>query len=250
MAIGVDVWFMSLPSFPALPPRATVFPCREVKNDQGDKVEQLPKMTYYIVMTNRIEDILHFWFGAFPTPYTADVSKADMWFRNGSAYDAEIFMSFGADYERAINGELDSWIDSWRGRLALIILLDQFSRHIHRGTAHAFAQDDKAQSIVIDGIGAGDDSRCHAVERSFFYMPLMHAEDIEKQELAIRAYEQLVNDVPGQYQDAFEGNLKFARMHHYVIEKFGRFPELNEILERETTKEEQAFLDSGKYQFL
>jgi uncharacterized protein (DUF924 family) len=201
-------------------------------------------------MTNRIEDILHYWFGAFPTPYSADNSKADMWFGNGAAYDAEIFISFGADYERAISGELDHWIDSWRGRLALIILLDQFSRHIHRGTAQAFAQDETAQALVIDGIGAGDDSRCHAVERSFFYMPLMHAEDIDKQDLAIRAYEQLVRDVPGQYRKAFEANLEFARAHHHVIEQFGRFPELNEILGREATKEEREFLATGKYQFL
>ena len=201
-------------------------------------------------MTNRIEDILHYWFGAFPTPYSADKSKADMWFGNGAAYDAEIFMSFGADYERAITGELDHWIDSWRGRLALIILLDQFSRHIHRGTAQAFVQDETAQALVIDGIGAGDDSRCHAVERSFFYMPLMHAEDLERQELCVRAYEQLVQHVPEQYRKPFEANLEFARAHHYVIVKFGRFPELNEILDRQTTEEEQAFLDTGKYQFL
>jgi len=83
-------------------------------------------------MTNRIEDILQFWFGYFPTPYTPDKTKKDMWFANGSAYDSDIFIQFGLDYEKAINGELDHWVDSYRGRLALIILLDQFSRHIHR----------------------------------------------------------------------------------------------------------------------
>ena len=113
-------------------------------------------------MTNRIEDILDFWFGSFPTPYTADSAKADMWFKNGASYDSEIFINFGVDYDRAINGELDHWIDSHRGRLALIILLDQFSRHIHRGTAAAFAQDEKAQALCIDGIGAGDDSKAHS----------------------------------------------------------------------------------------
>ena len=201
-------------------------------------------------MTDRIEDILHFWFGAFPTPYTADASKTDMWFKNGAAYDSEIFMNFGVDYDRAINGELDHWVDSYRGRLALIILLDQFSRHIHRGTKQAFAQDEKAQALCIDGIGAGDDARCHAVERSFFYLPLEHAEDIEKQELSVRAFTQLVRDVPEQYQKPFESSLSFARSHHYVIEKFGRFPELNEILGRESTAEEVEFIASGKYSFL
>ena len=201
-------------------------------------------------MTNRIEDILQFWFGAFPTPYTADVTKADMWFKNGSAYDSEIFIKFGVDYEKAISGELDHWVDSWRGRLALIILLDQFSRHIHRGTAESFVQDEKAQALCVDGIGAGDDSKCHAIERSFFYLPLEHAEDLEKQNLSVRAYEQLVCDVPEEYRKPFEITLSFAKSHHFVIEKFGRFPELNEILGRESAKEEQAFIESGKYSFM
>jgi len=201
-------------------------------------------------MTDRIEDILHFWFGAFPTPYSADASKSDMWFKNGAAYDSEIFINFGVDYDKAINGELDHWIDSYRGRLALIILLDQFSRHIHRGTAQAFLQDEKAQTLCIDGIAAGDDARCHAVERCFFYLPLEHAEEIEKQNLSVRAFSQLVQDVPPQYQQPFESSLSFAKSHHYVIEKFGRFPELNETLGRESTAEEIEFIASGKYSFL
>jgi len=201
-------------------------------------------------MTNRIEDILDFWFGAFPTPYSADLSKTDMWFKNGAAYDSEIFMAFAIDYEKAVNDELNHWIDSYRGRLALIILLDQFSRHIHRGSALAFAQDEKAQALCIDGIGAGDDARMHAVERSFFYLPLQHAEDITKQELSLKAYTQLVQDVSAPYRKPFEMNLAFAERHHFVIEKFGRFPELNEMLGRESTDEELAFIASGEYSFL
>ena len=201
-------------------------------------------------MTNRIEDILQFWFGAFPTPYTADARKSDMWFKNGAAYDSEIFINFAVDYDKAINGELDHWIDSYRGRLALIILLDQFSRHIHRGSAESFAQDKKAQTLCIDGIGTGDDCRMHAIERSFYYLPLEHAEDIEKQKLSVKAYRQLVEDVPEQYRKVFEVTLSFAKSHHYVIEKFGRFPELNEILGRESTAEELEFIASGKYSFL
>jgi len=201
-------------------------------------------------MTNRIEDILQFWFGYFPTPYTPDKTKKDMWFANGSAYDSDIFIQFGLDYEKAINGELDHWVDSYRGRLALIILLDQFSRHIHRGSAQAFAQDEKAQVLCVEGIGAGDDGKCHAIERSFFYLPLEHAEDLDKQNLCIKAYEQLLNDVPEANQKYFEVTLSFAKSHHFVIEKFGRFPELNEILERDSTAEELVFIASGKYSFL
>ncbi len=201
-------------------------------------------------MSNRIEDILQFWFGAFPTPYTADVSKSDMWFKNGAAYDTEIFINFAVDYEKAINGELDNWRDSYRGRLALIILLDQFSRHIHRGTAQAFAQDKKAQALCIDGIAAGDDGKCHSIERSFFYLPLQHAEDIDKQNLSVKAYTQLLQDVPEDYRKLFRVTLSFAKSHHFVIEKFGRFPELNEMLGRQSTAEELEFIASGKYSFL
>ena len=151
-------------------------------------------------MIDRIEKILEFWFGAFPNAWTGDDSKQDMWFKNGAAYDSEIFSTFGADYFRAVDGELDSWADSPRGRLALIILLDQFSRHIHRGGADAFAQDEKAQQLCLDGIGAGDDQNLHPVERSFFYMPLEHAEDIERQNLGVEAFKQLIQDVPEQYR--------------------------------------------------
>lgn len=201
-------------------------------------------------MTDRIEDILQFWFGAFPTPYSADARKGDMWFKSGADYDSEIFIQFGVDYEKSLTGELDHWAHSYRGRLALIILWDQFSRHIHRGTASAFAQDSKAQDLCIDGIGAGDDAKMHAVERSFFYLPLEHAEDIEKQDLSVKAYTQLVQDVPEEYRKSFEMNLEFAQRHHFVIDKFGRFPELNEILGRESASEELEFIANGAYSFL
>ena len=214
----------------------------------------MPERSLILDMSNRIEDILYFWFGAFPTPYSADVSKSDMWFVNGADYDSEIFINFGVDYDRAVNGELDDWMDSYRGRLALIILLDQFSRHIHRGSVEAFSQDERAQALCLDGLGAGDDSRLHAVERSFFYLPLMHAEDIGTQELSMKAYAQLVQDVPEQYRKPFEMNLAFAAKHHYLIERFGRFPELNALLDRESTEEELAFLSDdaawAEYSFL
>ena len=201
-------------------------------------------------MIDRIEKILEFWFGTFPNAWTGDASRYDMWFKNGAAFDAEIFSTFGADYYRAVDGELDSWSESPRGRLALIILLDQFSRHIHRGAAEAFAQDEKAQRLCIEGIGAGDDLNLHPVERSFFYLPLEHAEDLERQNLGIQAYRQLIQDVPEQYREPFESSLEWAQKHHYVIERFGRFPELNEILGRESTPEEIAFVKEGKYSFL
>jgi uncharacterized protein (DUF924 family) len=203
-----------------------------------------------ISMIDRIEKILEFWFGTFPDAWSGDESKIDMWFQNGAAYDTEIFSRFGSDYFRAIEGELDHWAESPRGRLAMIILLDQFSRHIHRGCADAFAQDSKAQQLCTDGIGAGDDLNLHPVERSFFYLPLEHAEDIALQNLGVKAFRQLIQDVPQQYRKPFEVSLEWAEKHRYVIEQFGRFPELNEILGRESTSEEIEFITNAEYSFL
>jgi uncharacterized protein (DUF924 family) len=201
-------------------------------------------------MNDTIEKILEFWFGTFPDAHSSDPKKVDMWFKNGAQYDQEIFASFGSVYESAVQGELDHWLDMPRGKLALIILLDQFSRHLHRGHLESFAQDIKAQEICIDGISAGDDFKLHPVERSFFYLPLEHAEDIERQELSVQAFAQLVQDVPESHQLPFKSSLDYAIRHHYVIEQFGRFPELNEILGRESTAEELEFIENDEYSFL
>jgi len=201
-------------------------------------------------MYQNIEDILEFWFGYFPSEYSSDTSKLDMWFKNGAAYDEAIFLKFGEIYHRAVAGECDTWQEIQRGRLALIILLDQFSRHIYRGSAEAFAQDVKAQEICIEGMIIGHDQLLHPVERSFFYLPLEHAENLEHQSLSVKAYERLAEDVIPEFRKPFEMNLEFARKHRFVIETFGRFPELNELLGRESSEEERAFMQLPEYSFL
>ena len=201
-------------------------------------------------MNETIEKILEFWFGGFPDAYSADLTRQNMWFEEGHKYDQEIFIKFGDVYQRAVEGELAHWLDMPRGRLAVIILLDQFSRHIHRGYPEAFAQDEKAQEICLEGIGAGDDLNMHPIERSFFYLPLEHAEDRDRQKWSVQAYNQLLADVPESHQQPYREMLEYAMRHHYVIENFGRFPELNAILERESTKQELEFIEQGEYSFL
>ncbi|MCW8830489.1 MAG: DUF924 domain-containing protein [Gammaproteobacteria bacterium] len=205
---------------------------------------------YNAGMNEGIEKILEYWFGGFPNAYSADPSRFKMWFEEGHKYDQEIFIQFGAVYQRAVEGGLEHWLDMPRGRLAVIILLDQFSRHIHRGSPEAFAQDTKAQAICLEGIGAGDDLKLHPVERSFFYLPLEHAEDIDKQKYSVQAYNQLLADVPEPHQAPYRELLEWAMKHHYVIESFGRFPELNEILGRENTAEELEFIENKEFAFL
>lgn len=219
------------------------------RKDEGFSKHKEEK-TYNNPMNDTIEEILEFWFGTFPDAYSSDPKRVNMWFREGSSYDQEIFITFGSIYQRAIDGELDHWQEMPRGRLALIILLDQFSRHIHREHADAFAQDGKAQQICLDGIAAGDDLKLHLVERSFFYLPLEHAENLERQNLCIDAFTRLLDDVPEPRRGSFKISLEYGKKHHYVIERFGRFPELNIILGRESTPEELEFLETGEYSFL
>jgi uncharacterized protein (DUF924 family) len=201
-------------------------------------------------MSETSEDVLEFWFGVFPDAYRSDSTKVDMWFANGANYDQEIFLRFGAVYLQAISHELMHWLETPRGRLAHIIVLDQFSRHIHRGQAESFLQDRRAQEICLDGIAAGDDLKLHPAERSFFYLPLEHAETVERQNFSIEAFTRLCEDVPEEHRKTYGLTLEWAKKHHYVIERFGRFPELNEILERESSAEELAFIESGEYSFL
>ncbi len=201
-------------------------------------------------MNGAIEEIFEFWFGGFPDAYSADQTRREMWFDAGHCYDQEIFIKFGSLYQLAIEGELDHWQHMPRGRLVLIVLLDQFSRHIHRGYAQAFAQDEKAQTLCVEGIAAGDDYNLHPVERHFFYLPLGHAENLQRQKLGVQAFNQLLAEVPETHQQPFREALEWTMKQHCVIEDFGRFPDLNEVLGRESKAEELDFLDKKEQGFL
>ncbi|MEM8844620.1 MAG: DUF924 family protein [Pseudomonadota bacterium] len=203
-------------------------------------------------MNNNIQacSVLDFWFGPLKNAIDIPHDKSSMWFVNGKDYDGIIRETFGELYIKACNGELDGWQQDSKTLLALVILLDQFSRHIHRETAQAFAQDVRAIQFVQSGIQAGFDNDLFFIERKFFYMPLMHAENIEIQNLSVAMFTKLRDQVPADLKDFYTKTLSFAESHQYVIEKFGRFPELNFILNRTSTPEEEEFLATGKYKFL
>lgn len=152
--------------------------------------------------------------------------------------------NFEEDLKLAIEGKLKSWEDASRSTLALIILLDQFSRNIYRGTAKAFAQDSLALEICLRAIDNGFDKMLHSVERLFFYMPLEHSEDIEIQKKSVEYFsvmEKLFPTPPSLASMVSEFR-KYAEMHYVIIERFGRFPHRNEVLGRESTPEEIEFL--------
>ncbi|MDW3095433.1 MAG: DUF924 family protein [Gammaproteobacteria bacterium] len=201
-------------------------------------------------MQQETEKIIEFWFGSLKSMTDLAQDKSAMWFVNGSDYDDMIRENFLSIYKQACDGHLEAWQESPRTLLALIILLDQFSRHIYRNSAQSFAQDQKVVEIVKKGIDEGLDQSLYFIERKFFYMPLMHAEDIVTQELAVSMFTKLRDEVPDELKHVFSKSLSFAESHFYVISNFGRFPELNQILGRESTPAEIEFLATGKYRFL
>lgn len=190
-------------------------------------------------------EILDFWFGQVTKEGEWEVAKAEKWFTGGDSFDQEIKTRFGA----AVQTLHPEWISTPRGRLAHIILYDQFPRNIHRGSKQAFAYDDRALMLALDGIQNGEDLELHPIERIFFYMPLEHAEDLQLQQLSISLFKQLLADAPEQHKDFFKESYNYALRHHVVIEKFGRFPHRNPLFNRETTDEEAAFLENHPFGF-
>ena len=173
-----------------------------------------------------------------------------MWFSDGAKYDDVIQEKFSDLHADAVNHDLDTWQTDAKSCLALVILLDQFSRHLYRNQALAFSNDAKSINIVKQSIETELDQQLYFIERKFLYMPLMHAEDLATQELSLRMFTKLLEQVPNEYKETYRSTLSFAESHHYVIQRFARFPELNSILGRTNTKEEEAFLATGKYRFL
>jgi len=181
-----------------------------------------------------IDDVLDFWFQPGDGP-GFEQSKQN-WFAKDDAFDQQIVDKFAADYERAAAGELDDWMGSAKGCLALLLLLDQFSRNMFRGSPKAFTADPKARAIADHAVAQGFDKSYGPQERFFFYLPFEHSEDITDQNRCL----ELVREIPGAMEE--EGNYKWAAAHHVIIERFGRFPHRNAVLGRESTDEELEFL--------
>jgi uncharacterized protein (DUF924 family) len=180
------------------------------------------------MQTQAIDEILQFWF--------EDIEHS-RWFIKDHDFDRKLETRFGDLLKQALSGQLDAWSDTPLGRLALIILLDQFSRNIYRDSACAFAADAKALHLTIDGIEQHFDEKLSLEERSFFYMPLRHAEDLQMQQLGLKKTREL--NATGYGTD------KYALNHLVMIERFGRFPHRNKILGRSSTPEEEAYVKAN-----
>ncbi|WLQ12874.1 DUF924 family protein [Hahella aquimaris] len=169
------------------------------------------------------DDVLRFWF--------EELSPAD-WFRKSDELDRRIAERFGALLSAARSGELAHWRDEPRGRLAEVIVLDQFSRNIYRDQAESFAADNMALALAQEAVRAGADKELGVEEKSFLYMPYMHSESAVVHKEAVRLF----------CQPGLENNLDFEHRHLAIIKRYGRYPHRNGILGRESTPEELTFL--------
>jgi uncharacterized protein (DUF924 family) len=179
-------------------------------------------------------EILDFWFGARGSPERGTVRA--VWFRKDPGFDEEIRKRFVSLHAQAARGELDEWHDKPESLLALVIVLDQFSRNLYRDDPRGWSQDERALAFAKLALARGNDARIGPIERLFLYMPFEHSEDLEDQERAVLLMASL---------EAFgetRGFTQWAEKHRDVVKRFGRFPHRNEALGRVSTPEELEFL--------
>lgn len=185
----------------------------------------------------RPDEVLAFWFGAAARP---------RWFKKDPAFDDEIRRRFATTLARATAGGLGAWEAEPESSLALVIVLDQFPRNLHRDTARAFAADAKARAVAAAAIEREFDRRAPPDRRFFFYLPFEHSEDPADQLRSVALFRRLAEEAPGAAADAARERLDYAIRHQRIVERFGRFPHRNRVLGRESTAEETAFLaESG-----
>ena len=190
----------------------------------------------------RIDAILSFWFKEQELSAPQIDRRMDIWFSEDPVFDEEIKESFADEVDAACEGRLDHWASQPRGRLALIILIDQFRRNIHRNTADAFAMDKLALKLCVEGAMEKKDKGLTPIQRVFYYMPLQHSESRKVQAKSVELYNRLAEAVSPTYKETFLTVAQFAELHKDIIDQFGRFPHRNKLLGRENTPEEDEYL--------
>ena len=195
------------------------------------------------------EAILDYWFGA--PGNAAEIAKrqSKLWFGKLPEIDRAISEHFTSTFNAASAGSLDHWAASPHGRLALVIVLDQFPHHLHRDTPLAFAQDAKALALSLAALASGEDKLLSAIERVFLYLPLEHAESVAMQDSSVAQYQKLAAEASEHERTLFSNFLDYAHKHREVVLRFGRFPHRNEILGRASSLEETAFLQQPGSRF-
>lgn len=197
----------------------------------------------------RAEEVLAFWFADSLESGEAADARSAVWFGADEAFDEVCRARFGELPDQALRGELDHWLTTPRGVLALVIVLDQFPRNLYRESAQAYAYDQAARVAASLVIAKGLDETLHPLEASFLYLPFEHSEDLLDQQRALELFRALEDRVDEEDEERFAKLTDYAKRHYEIIARFGRFPHRNEILDREPTPEEQRYLDEGGDRF-
>lgn len=189
-----------------------------------------------------MQALLDEWFGVLSADGLPAPERSRRWFQGGAAFDELLRERFGALHAQAAAGGLTEWEATPEGALAVILLLDQLSRNLGRGTPAMFVNDPRALALAERMVAAGDDAALPLVHRSFVYLPFMHAESLAAQDRCITLMQSLVEQAAPAARPTFELNVKFAHAHRDIVARFGRFPHRNATLGRASTEEELAFL--------
>ena len=190
----------------------------------------------------RIAQVLEFWLGAAQPTDASALTRQSMWFTKSDALDAEIRSRFGAWVEAARAGRLDGWAETAHGRLALVVLLDQFSRNAWRGQPEGFAGDAQALVLALQALENGHWEAVPPLAQFFLAMPVEHAEDPTMQARSVALFTHLAAQATPATQPVLRSALEFAHKHQKAIARFGRFPHRNAALGRDSTAEEKAFV--------
>ena len=193
--------------------------------------------------------VLAYWFGAPGSAADIAARQGKLWFGKLPENDRDITARFSSTLEAASSGMLDHWAGTPHGRLALVIVLDQFPHHVHRDTPLAFSQDAKSLALSVDALALGEDKQLAPIERVFLYLPLEHAESVSVQDLSVALYTRLAGEAAESERALFDNFLDYARKHRDVVARFGRFPHRNAILGRPSTPEETEFLNQPGSRF-
>ena len=197
----------------------------------------------------RIDAVLDFWFREQELSAPQIDRRMDVWFGEDDVFDHECKKEFSDDVALASEGKLDHWAHEPRGRLALILLLDQFRRNIYRNSAEAFSKDKAALKLCVEGAMEKKDQGLAPIQRAFFYMPLQHAESAKVQAKSVELFTRLAESVSRTYRETFETIAQFAELHRDIINQFGRFPHRNKLLNRPNTPEEDEYLSGDSPDF-
>ena len=204
-------------------------------------------------MNKDIDNIIGYWFGIDDGDVIDVVDVVEdrdgFWFAADSKVDQQIQHRFSDLVIEAGKGNLDAWAETARGSLALILLLDQFTRNVYRGSSRAFSYDDQARTICQQGIQQGFDRQLSSSERVLYYLPLEHSELIADQQQCVHLFKRLAHNVEkkydGKYTQRFLSYVDYAIVHYDIILAFGRFPHRNILLGRESTLAESVYLKEG-----